>query len=79
MINHILNSRSVNKTTADFTSKICVAVQLCPYCRNVHYFADLQLLRQCYDPLVNPKNPSNLLTDMHHAVSVRRENRVIYH
>ncbi len=79
MINHILISLSVNKTTADFTSQICVAVPLCPYCRNVHYFAGLQRLRQCYEPLVNPKNPSSLLTDMHHTVSVQRGNRVIYH
>lgn len=79
MINRILISLSVNKTTADFTSQICVAVSLCPYCQNVHYFADLQRSRQCYEPLVNPKNLSNPLTDMHHAVSVRRENRVIYH
>ena len=79
MINHILISLPVNKTTADFTSQICVVVPLCPYCQNVHCFADLQRLRQCYETLINPKNLSNPLTDMHHAVSVRRENRVIYH
>jgi len=79
MINRILISLSVNKTTADFTSQICVAVPLCPHCQNVHHFADLQRLRQCYEPLVNPKKLSNPLTDMHHAASVRRENRVIYH
>ena len=79
MINHTLISLSVNKTTADFISQICVAVSLCPYCQNVHYFADLQRLRQCYEPLVNPKNLSNQLTAMPYAVYVRRENRVIYH
>ena len=77
MINHILILLSVNKTNADFTSWICVGVPLCTYCQNVHYFADLQRLRQCYKSLVSPKNLSNLLTDMHHTVYVRWENRAI--
>ena len=79
MINHILILLSVNKTNADFTSRICVMVPVYLHCQNVHYFADLQQLPRSSLPLADTKNISNQSIVVPYAVLVRWENRVIHH
>lgn len=79
MIKHILTLFFVNKTNADFTSWICVAVLLCASCQNIPCFVDLQQLSQCHLPLADTKNMSNQRIVMLSAVLVRWESRAISH
>jgi hypothetical protein len=75
MINHILNSSSVNKTYADFTSWICVVVLLCPQCQNERYFTDLQPMSQRHESLASTKNVLNQRSTMPRTNFVRLKNR----
>lgn len=79
MINHILILLYVNKTDADFTSRICVMVPVYLHCQNAHYFADLQQLPRSSLLLADTKNILNHSTAMPCTVLVRWENRVIHH
>ncbi len=79
MINHISNLLSIKKTIADFTSWICVAAPVWPYCQNIHYFLDLQQLFHCPLSATDTKNMSNQRIVMLSAVLVSWENRAIPH
>jgi len=79
MINHILILLSVNKTNADFTSRICVMAPVYLHCQNAHYFVDLQQLSHCHKSLTGTKNISNQGIAIPYAVFVRGKNRVIHY
>jgi len=79
MIRHILTLFSVNKTNADFTSWICVAVPLCISCQNIPCFVYLQQLSQCHLSLADTKNMSNQRIVMLSAVLVHWESRAFPH